>query len=439
MPANGFDYDVGIIGGGPAGSTTASYLSRAGLRCAVFERETFPRPHVGESLVPVTNRILHDLGLLSTMEEAGFVRKYGAVWTTTTTKRSFERAFDSQWVDVTIGGVQLPDRVQNYTYHVDRAKFDHLLLQHCEKLGASVFQGIAVQRVDFQSEGGAEILTSKGGEESRARVRMVVDASGRRTLLGSQLKLRIKDPHFDQFAIHAWFEGYDRGDSTQSDYIFIHFLPMVDTWVWQIPISETVTSIGVVTQRKFFTGTKEMREAFFWDCIATQPRLHEKLREARRVRPFTEEADYSYSMKRLCGDGFVLIGDAARFVDPIFSSGVSIAMTSARFASRSILAAFEAGDLSERSFQDFETIMRRGTATWYKFINLYYRLNLLFTLCLRDPRYRADIIRLLQGEVWDETEPPVLEEMRRVVETVQNDPDHVWHHLLQNSSAAAAM
>jgi flavin-dependent dehydrogenase len=429
------EFDVGIIGGGPAGSTLASYLARAGVKCVVLEREMFPRPHVGESLVPATTRVLDEIGFLPQMEEAGFVHKYGAVWTSTHTRRAFNSKFgEDYFAEVRLDEAEQPGVHQHHTYHVDRGKFDLLLLKHAEEMGATVCQGIVVQRVDFQPDEHPEIVTSLGGKEIRFRVRIVADASGRRTLLGSQLKLKVKDPHFDQFAIHSWFEDFDRSDSPLQDYIFIHFLPMLDTWVWQIPITDRITSFGMVTQRKHFAGTKETREEFFWQCVSTRPELHEKLRQARRIRPFKEEGDYSYSMKQLSGDGFVLVGDAGRFVDPIFSSGVSIALNSARLASQAILKALASGDVSAPNFQEFEAAMRRGTSTWYKFITLYYRLNLLYTLFLRDTRYRLDIVRLLQGEVWDAIEPPVLGEMQRVVETVERDPDHVWHHLLRHSS-----
>src|ERR1700677_237181 len=135
------------------------------------------------------------------------------------------------------------------------------------------------------------------------RVRMVVDASGRRTMLGSQLKLRVNDPVFDQYSVHTWFDGYERqtfsDDPVMNGFIFIHFLPLSNSWVWQIPITETITSVGVVTQRAHFRGRSEEREAFYWECIDTYPELGRGLRRARRVRPFSVEADYSYAMKEI--------------------------------------------------------------------------------------------------------------------------------------------
>jgi len=265
---------------------------------------------------------------------------------------------------------------------------------------------------------------------------MVVDASGRQTFLGIQEKLKIRDPIFDQFAIHTWFDGFDRKVTQkkegQADYIYIHFLPLSNSWMWQIPITDTITSIGAVTQKHHFAKSKESREEWFWECVGSRPELYEALKNAKQVRPFKEEGDYSYSMKRIVGDRFVMIGDAARFVDPIFSTGVSIALNSARFASQDIIKASETGDYRAESFATFESTIKRGTKNWYDFINLYYRLNVLFTWFIIDKRYRLDVLKLLQGDVYDEDQPPVLQKMREKVMEVEKNKDHPWHNLLND-------
>ena len=280
-----------------------------------------------------------------------------------------------------------------------------------------------------------------GGKEMGVNVRMVVDASGRHTLLGNQLKLKVKDPVFDQYAIHTWFDGFDRRALAKSaqhgDYIYIHFLPLSNTWMWQIPITDTITSIGVVTQKKSFTGSKQDREKFFWDCVGTRPMLNEALRSAEQVRPFKEEGDYSYAMTQICGDRFVLVGDAGRFVDPIFSTGVSIALNSSRFAHRDILSALERNDFSRASFRTFEETIGRGTKNWYDFISVYYRLNVLFTYFVGDPRYRLDVLKLLQGDVYDDAAPPVLEKMKKMVSEVEQNVKHPWHKLLGDMTVDA--
>ena len=436
-----YDFDVGIVGGGPAGSATAGYLAMSGVSCVVLERERFPRPHVGESLVPSTTRVFRELGFLDQMESNGFPRKYGAAWTTSEGLRDYEHDWEplraTSEVDVRFEERHQEGVGQIYTYHVDRGKFDHLLLDHAAALGAEVRQGAAVSDVDFSDPAAVRIRYRTDEGERSVRARMVVDASGRRTLLGSRLKLRIPDPVFDQYAIHSWFEGYDRGATEKADYIWIHFLPLSNSWVWQIPITEDITSFGVVTQKANFKKASGALDAFFWDAVSSRPEVHAKLKAAKQIRPFSPEGDYSYAMERMAGDRFVLVGDAARFVDPIFSSGVSIALSSARFASRDIIAALESDDFSEGSFEAYTTLMRNGCRHWYEFIRLYYRLNVLFTYFVRHPDYRLEVLRLLQGDVYDADEPPVLAKMRAVVHQVEENPDHVWHKLLGTLTSRA--
>ncbi|HJT58393.1 MAG TPA: tryptophan 7-halogenase [Ktedonobacteraceae bacterium] len=440
-----FDFDVGIIGGGPAGAAVGSYLARAGLSCVVFERELFPRPHVGESLVPSSTRVFKEIGFLDQLDQAGFPKKYGAAWTSADKGPVYNHNFEGLEADCH-AGVRFEERQQpgidrNYTFHVDRGKFDLLLLQNAHRLGATVYEGVRVQDVDFSEPAMPRINFSVARKVTSTRVRMVVDASGRRTLLGNQLKLRVHDPVFDQYALHTWFEGFDRGilarDKSQADFIFVHFLPLTNTWVWQIPISETVTSIGVVTQKKNFARSREEREEFFWHCLETRPALARGLRAARQMHPLSSEGDYSYAMKEICGDHFVLVGDAARFVDPIFSTGVSIALNSARFASADILRAAETGDFGRESFRTFEATLRRGTKNWYEFISVYYRLNILFTAFVQDRRYRLDVLKLLQGDVYDEDEPKVLKLMKQQVSEIEQNEKHLWHGYLGELTASA--
>ena len=428
------DFDIGIIGGGPAGSAMASYLAKAGLSCVVLESALFPRAHVGESLIPATTPVLHDIGALPKVDVAGFPRKYGAAWTSAVKSSvpslGFQLSHGFRAAEVAFSERDQPDVHQDYTYHVDRGKFDLLLLQHAESLGAKVYEGVRVQRADTDEEF-PSITFTMGRRDIGLRVRMVVDASGRSTFLGRQFHLKVPDPVFNQYAIHTWFDGLDRSalavQREQADFIFIHFLPVTDTWVWQIPITESVTSVGVVTQKKHFTMARQDWEGFFWKCMDSRPELADALRQSDQVRPFRPEGDYSYAMKSICGDRWLLIGDAARFVDPIFSSGVSVAMNSARLASYDIIAAAEKGTFGKPQFDTFETKLRRAVRNWHEFISIYYRLNILFTAFVADPRYRLDVLKMLQGDVYDGEEPVALTKMREITRQVEQNPDHLWH------------
>ncbi|MCX5301617.1 tryptophan 7-halogenase [Streptomyces sp. NBC_00193] len=436
------DFDVIIVGGGPGGSTTASYLAKAGLSVAVFESEIFPRPHVGESLVPATTRVLLETGAMAEIEAAGFPKKYGASWTTPDTYRKVHAAplaldfdgldFDGH-AEVAFGerAQEGVDRI--FTYHVDRGKFDLILLKNAESLGAQVFQNVRVQKVDFDDPDKVTVTVGMGPRTLDFTARVVVDASGRSTFLGRQQKIKVADPHFNQYAIHTWFEGLDRKALAKSpkeiDNIHVHFLPISDTWVWQIPITDTITSIGVVTQKKNFGKLNADREEFFWEFVGSRPDLAEELKKCERVRPFKAEGDYSYSMNQVSGDRFVMVGDAARFVDPIFSSGVGIAMNTARLACEDIVAAFKADRYDAAQFAEYARLQKIGTRNWYEFISIYYRLNLLFGVFVQHPRFRLDVLQLLQGDMYDER-PRALTAMRAVINEVESDPKHVWHPFL---------
>lgn len=450
------EFDVGIIGGGPAGSTAAAYLAKAGLNVAVFEHELFPREHVGESLVPATTPVLNETGAMAKVEAAGFPLKYGAAWTSAERgpmsrrdshgvshdfAREQVRHFQGPTPDLRSAEIRFSERDQPdvdraYTFHVDRGKFDTILLEHAESLGAKIFSGVRVNWVDFSAKDCPVLQCRRADEKTEFPVRMVVDASGRGTVLGRQLKRKVMDPVFNQYAIHSWFDGFDRrtlaASGEKSDFIYIHFLPIIDTWVWQIPITDTITSVGVVTQKSRFIASKDDRDKFFWDSVASRPELLKALRAGRRLRPFKTEGDYSYCMTQFCGDGFLMVGDAARFVDPIFSSGVSVALNSARLACHDIVAAAADGDFSKSRFAEYDRKIKRAVRSWYEFIGIYYRLNILFTAFVQDPRYRLDVLKMLQGDVWDGEEPRALAVMREIVTAVENDPDHLWYPYLGN-------
>ncbi len=409
--------DVIIIGGGPAGSAMGCFLSKAGIKNTILESARHPRPHVGESMVMSSVRVFEELGVLPLLEKHRFPRKFGASW----------HDLGGREAAITFSEFPQAGITQPYTYHVDRAQFDHLMLRHAQSLGSEVHEEVAVQEILFDVKGAATGVRAKFPDKVvDLPCKMVVDASGRQTQLGRQLRLKKSDPIFDQFAVHAWFENVRRGEPATADYIHVYFLPVERGWAWQIPITDKITSIGIVAERDAFRRYSRQPEEYFNHYVASNKGLAKAMAGAQRVNEFKTEGDYSYCMDRFVGDRWVMIGDAARFVDPIFSSGVSIALYSAKYASEAISKSFKTGDFSAAAFQPYEDKVRAGVGIWYEFIRLYYKLLPLFTHFIQSKTHRIEILRLLQGEVYDRKEVPVLAAMRDYIDAVEKTHDHIF-------------
>jgi FADH2 O2-dependent halogenase len=411
---------VAIVGGGPAGATLGAYLARAGVDHILFERERFPRHHIGESLVGTSNRVFQEIGFLPRLDASGFVEKRAAVWIPKSGRGAFELnvAPDPRW------GL-------DHTFHVDRARFDHLLLDYAAECGTPVHQETRVSEVLVDGDRVTGVVVERDGAPAHTvRARFVIDASGRSTVLGSHFRLKDRDPLFDQYAIYSYFEDFDRGPASMTDHIHIHFLPTRRGWVWQIPISREITSVGVVTERDDFRKDGRDRESYFLRHVQSQPELARRMVPARRIAEFRAEGDYSYSMRRLAGPGWLMIGDAARFVDPIFSSGVSVAVNSARLASQALLSVLNEGAVEADAFGRYEARVSSGIKIWYEFIKIYYKLQNLFTRYVRVPEYREDLIQLLRGDVFDVGQIKVLDRLRDDIRAIERTPNHILQSAL---------
>lgn len=409
------DYDVIVIGGGPSGSVLGTLLAQAGHRCLVLERDIHPRDHVGESLTPSTNFIWKRIGFLDKIEDAGFVRKPGACWTA-------PRSPEGRFVTIRLGEFPPPGAPQLYTYNVERDVFDTMLLRHAHESGAKVVQGATVQRVLFD-DGRAIGVTVKvaDGWSQDVFARMVVDASGRRCLLANQLKLKRKDLTFNQFGIYSWFRGVEPLPPGHEGFLFLHFLGLERAWAWQIPLRNGVFSVGVVTDKADFIRGDQSEEDYFRSCMARNRSLSRAMRRAEQVRPWWLEGDYTYKIERLTGSGWMLVGDALRFVDPIFSTGVDVATYSATFAFEAIHEVLEGADEGE-ALAAFERRVTEGVDAWYDLISLFYRLQNLFTFFAVKREFREKVVRILQGNVYM---PESLERAREMIALMQGTYERV--------------
>ena len=395
------DPEVIVIGGGPAGSILASYLGQAGVDHVVLDRAVHPRPHVGESLVCSTTRVFDEIGFLGELETGGFVRKHGAVFTLDDGRR-----------EVTLPFRSMPDLGirQEHTYHVDRARFDDLLLAHAARRGSVIRQGLEVARVELGDVGAPAVHVAGDTEPLRARI--VADASGRASLLSRQLRTRRNDPRLNQVAVHGWFRGVDRGRAETADWIHVHVLGAPRAWAWQIPISAEVTSVGIVCEGQAGLGRDETGDRWFARLVASHRLLSARMAKAQPLHALQIEGSQSYFGERLAGAGWIAVGDAAQFVDPVFSSGVSVAAESARLAARAIRDALADPASAAECFAEYDRTVRRGGEVWRELILLFYRVPPLFLGLLEDPSARPALQSLLQGRVFAAHDATALGELQ---------------------------
>jgi flavin-dependent dehydrogenase len=355
------DFHVVVVGGGPGGSTAATVLSRAGHRVLVLERESFPRFHIGESQLPWINEILERIGAQESVAAAGFVQKWGASFTTANGEADQYADFAQAW--------EVP---KPQTYQVPRAKFDQVLLEHARKCGATVLQGRRAEGVAFDADGVTLTHAGEGSGTVSVRAGAVIDASGRAGFLAKRFGERRMDPLLKNISVHRQFEGIPRRDGRRAGDIRMVTRPDRG-WFWLIPISETVTSVGVVVPQAVYNAsakaTPEETLAFF---LAETPAAARLVEQALPVSPARFDADYSYLHSRHAGDRWLLVGDAGAFLDPIFSTGVLLAMQSGIEAAEVVSEGLRVGDLSARRFAAYERLLLRRYHHFRRFAAGFY-------------------------------------------------------------------
>ena len=356
-----WDFDVAVVGGGPGGSSTATALARRGHRIVLLERERFPRFHIGESQLPWSNEVFRALGVDEAIAAAGFVQKWGA---------SF-RAFDGtteQYADFS-AAVETPTP---QTIQVPRATFDEILLRHAATLRRHRARGHRALEAAFEADGVTLRFVGPEGAERALRVGAVVDASGRAGFLAKKLGRHEVDPLLRNIAVHAQYEGVPRSAGRRAGDIRMFTRPDLG-WIWFIPLSETAMSVGaVIPQAVHRLHAKPTPEESLEGYLAETPAATLLLRQARRVSPARFDADYSYLGTRLAGDRWVAVGDAAAFLDPIFSTGVLLAMQAGLEAADALHAGLIAGDLSSAAVRGLRSARARRYHHFRRFAVGFY-------------------------------------------------------------------
>jgi FADH2-dependent halogenase len=392
------NYDAVVIGGGPGGSSVGTMLARAGRKVLIVEREKFPRFHIGESLLSVANDSFRKLGLHDTIRAMGFTSKWGAQFTSGCGTISRRADFTSS-----------RELAQPDTFHVSRDQFDKLLLDHAREQGAEVVEECRVTSVEFRSDG-VTLTLAQPDRTCQIAAGAVIDASGRSGFITQRLGLREPEPGLANVSIYSHFSGVTpAGDGVeQGD---IRLVARADGgWFWLIPINSHLTSVGVVLPQMVFrekfalAGDGDARsqpESWLMCCIAETPAVAQMMVQASREWPVRVEKDFSYRTKAYAGDRWLAVGDAGSFLDPIFSTGVQIAIDSGIEAAEALDRALATGDLSRRSYRGFEKLQARRYHAYRRFVLGFYQPHFrdVFFHPTRNRRMFSAIVSVLGG-IW---------------------------------------
>ncbi len=394
--------DVLVIGAGPAGSLAAAYARRAGLSVRVLERQEFPRFSIGESLLPACMNLLAEAGMVEAVEAAGFQYKNGAQIA------RGDRHVDFEFADKTTDGY-------SHTFEVTRADFDHLLIQQAEKQGAEVQFREEITAVDF-SDAPRVISRNAAGDQTEHRARFVLDASGFGRTLPRLLDLDLPSNFPVRAALFTHVEDHISDPAYDRNKIRVGIHPQHrDVWYWLIPFANGRASIGVVAGDDFLRLDGADADKRLWAMINEEPGMKRLLGDARQLFPAREIRGYACKVKQLHGPGYALLGNAGEFLDPVFSSGVTIAMKSAQLAVKLVVR--QLGGERDIDWQtEYAKPLMLGVETFRGYVETWYEgaLQDVMFSSVQPPRLRAMMCSVLAGYAWDKDNPYVGHSGRRL-------------------------
>jgi len=381
---------VVVIGGGPAGSTVSTLLAQQGVRVELFERERFPRFHIGESLIPETYWVLKRLDMLDKMKASHFVKKHSVQFVSASGKVSTPfYFFDNK-----------PHECSQ-TWQVVRSEFDQMMLENAAEHGVRVHQGARVLDVVFEGDRAIGVDVADGEKPTRRVLAdVVVDASGQSSMIINKFGLRVPDPVLNKGAIWTYFEGAYRDQGKDEGATLVLQTQEKKGWFWYIPQHNNIVSVGVVADFDHLFTSRGDHESTFWEEVDRCPNLKDRITVGKRATRFYATKDYTYRSSRPAGDGWVLVGDAFGFLDPLYSSGVLLALRSGELAADCIAEGLRSGDTSSNQLGKWSADFARGMNRMRRLVCEYYDGFSFGKFVRRFPHHRGDVTDLLIGDLF---------------------------------------
>lgn len=403
-------YDCIVLGGGPAGSTAAALIADAGHSVLLVEREAMPRFHVGESLMPETYWTFKRLGVLEQMKQSRFTKKLSVQFVNAKGKASRPFYFDKH-----------DPRECSQTWQVLRSDFDQILWDNAAAKGADCIDNTRVSDMQFDGDRATSVtLTDSEGQTHDVAARVIVDATGQQSLIANRLGLIKTDPEFRKSAIWTYYRGAKRSSGVDGGSTVILHTEDKENWFWSIPLHNDITSIGLVGDTDRIFASREKPEAIFQQQLACCPRLTEQLADAEIVDDYRVAREFSYKSERAAGEGWVLIGDAYGFIDPIYSSGVFFALKTAEMAADCITAGLADDDLSAERLGAWAPEFDRAADLVRKLIAAFYTKEFSFGgFLMKHPQHVGNLTDLLIGRIFHDEAGRIFEDMDPFIADLQ--------------------
>ena len=391
------NYDTIVIGGGPAGSTVATLVAEQGHRVLLLERTSTPQFKIGESLIPATYWTFKRLGMLEKLRASHFPQKYSVQFYSRTGKASNPFYF-----------FQTNPHDSAVTWQVLRSEFDQMLLDNAKEKGVEIRRGIGVREVLFEGDTATGVVTQNvDGTREPLNATVIVDSTGQRSLIGRQLSLNTTEPNLKMASLFTHYEGGHRDEGIDEGATLILHTEEKDSWFWSIPLPYNRTSIGVVGELDYLLQNRRDADSklnfqkIFTEELAKCAPLQQRLEGANQLFPIQSTKDFSYRASRIAGNNWVLVGDAFGFLDPVYSTGLFLALKSGEMAADVIIEAFHKNDFSEAQLGSFGPVFVKGMEAFRKLVYAFYTKEFSFARFLSEyPEHQGGIVDILSGDVF---------------------------------------